>query len=202
MSAASVAPLTGTTSGRQHGLRPLTRRYVAVRGGTSRARRAVAMLEFALILPMFLLLLVFAFDMGHLVLMSGAMQDATFTAARTGAQLGGAGLSMPSGSKVCGDGECSQGEAWTSLQDTVAQIPTVRSLGVNNTLKMTIRQGAVCTQFGDDHVVIDSHFRVRLITPGLGALLAMVSTKNDAGAGLDEWPLTATAVARCEVVRQ
>ena len=62
MSAVSSAPPTrrGAGSGRSQ-LRPLARSYVATRGGTNPLRRAVAMLEFALILPIFLLMLVFAF---------------------------------------------------------------------------------------------------------------------------------------------
>ena len=59
-------------------LRRADRRRQRSGAGLSRVRRASTMIEFALILPMFMFLLLFSMDMGHLVLMKGAMEDATF----------------------------------------------------------------------------------------------------------------------------
>lgn len=165
----------------------------------SRARRAVAMIEFALVLPMFLFLIVFTIDMGHLILMSGSVQDATHTAARVGAQLGGAGVNTNSGGGIaCGNGSrnCNS-DAYRALTDTVAQIPTADTLGQLE--HMEIATGSRCTTGGaDDHVTLRVRYSTRLVTPGLSALLSFVSGKPE---NYESWNLNATAVARCEVVR-
>lgn len=155
------------------------------------------MLEFALILPIFMFMLIFAIDMGHLVLMSGAMQDATFSAARTGAQVGGAGIDASgSGSVVCANGQpCKVGSTYNSLKDTAAQIPGAGNL---DKLTMKVMKGAVCKDGVNDHVQISSTFQTQLLTPGLGPLLNMMGGN---GENWDTWTLSATAIARCEVIR-
>lgn len=163
------------------------------------------MLEFAFVLPILMFVLLFIVDMGHLMLMSGAMQDATFSAARTGAQVGGAAIDANgTGRIVCGgDGAngnpCRAGSTYRSLLDTAQQIPGYGSLG--SMREMTVVHGAVCRDDGtNDHVELRTTYRTSLVTPGLGAMLNLMSPGANSSAD-GEWTLSATAVARCEVIR-
>jgi Flp pilus assembly protein TadG len=192
--AASTLARTGA-AGTVHGMRRLSPPRPR-----HRKRLGTAMLEFALILPIFMFMMVFVLDMGHLVLMSGAIQDATFSAARTGAQLGGGGVDGSSGGAiVCTNGAaCQSGSTWQTLNQTAQQIPGYGSLG--ELKRMTVVKGARCAATGSDtHVVVRSEYSTELLTPGLGGLLSLFSGKSN---NLDgDWTLTATAVARCEIVR-
>lgn len=161
-------------------------------------RRASTMIEFAFILPIFTFMLLFSLDMGHLVLMSGAMADATFSAARTGAQVGGAGYDVTSGNLVCTGGTCQSGTTYASLMSTVSQIPGYRSL-VSGTA-MSITSGARCQAGTNDHVSIKTTYTAQLATPGLSALLGMFNGGNSAPSDKN-WALSSTAVARCEIIR-
>lgn len=165
-------------------------------------RRAATMLEFALILPMFMFMMMFTLDMGHLVLMSGAMQDATFSAARTGAQVGGAGIDTRATGQgaVCPNGEpCKSGSTYRSLMESAAQIPGYNRLGKVESMKVV--HGAVCLDGANDHVQIKVTYSTDLVTPGLTSLLKMVAADKGPTPNYDHWTLTATGIARCEVIR-
>ena len=68
---------------------PLALRRGMPLGTGTRVRRGAQMLEFAMLLPIFMFLIVFTFDMGRLVLTTVALNDVTQQAARSGAQVGG-----------------------------------------------------------------------------------------------------------------
>jgi Flp pilus assembly protein TadG len=157
------------------------------------------MLEFALILPIFMALILLSIDMGHIILISGAMQDAAFSAARAGAEVGGAGYSA-NGSPTCpGNGVCDNDTvAYNALVSAAQEIPSSAS---TNLTGMTIVSGAECSNAAPDNtVVLKVHYNTNLLTPGLGELLAMAG--GDAGRAPNTWSITATAAARCEVVTQ
>lgn len=182
-------------------MRPLTSRTTRTTGMLRRSlRRGATMLEFALVLPIFMFMLLFAIDMGHLVLMSGAMQDATFSAARTGAQVGGGGINARgTGSVVCANNQpCRSGSTYTSLTDTAAQIPGFGDLG--HLKGMKVNTGAVCLEGANDHVQVTATYETRLLTPGLGVMLNMMSN-GGSDDRWDTWTLSSTAIARCEVIR-
>jgi hypothetical protein len=167
--------------------------------GSSRLRRAVTQLEFALVLPAFLFLMLFTVDMGHLILVSGAMQDATFSAARTGSQIGGAGLDGQSGALACpGSGTCSGGSTYGSLTSSADQVPSVS--GEGKIESMEIVHGAICRNSSpDNHVVVRVVYSTHLLMPGLTTMLNMVSGRAPAPDGA--WTLTSTAAVRCEITR-
>jgi hypothetical protein len=176
-------------------MRRVARRRAAGRHGLA---RAATMIEFAFILPIFMFLLLFSIDMGQVILMSGAMQDATFSAARTGAQLGGAGFDASTGALVCPTtGRCSAGSTYASFERTVDQIPFGSQ---NQVTGMSVLTGARCTASGqDDHGALRVTYSVRLVTPGLNTMLSMM--KGGADRPDAPWQMSATAVARCEIVR-
>jgi len=154
------------------------------------------MIEFAFILPMFTFMLLLSLDMGHLMMVRGAMADATFAAARTGAQIGGAGLDSSGGQACKSVGNCPAGSTWIALSNDVrANVP-----GYNAAwgLTMNIKSGARCKAGKDDHVAIDVAYTVVPITPGLGAMLNMAG--GGAGPGMN-WRIHTVAIARCEVIR-
>lgn len=156
------------------------------------------MIEFAFILPIFMFLLLFTIDMGQVILMSGAMQDATFSAARAGAQVGGASVDARTGTTVCGrTGACSSGSTYRTFARAADQIPFAAT---KSATKLSIRSGGVCTTTGaDSHVGIDVTYNVRLLTPGLNSMLGLMNGTN--GGKDADWAMKATAVARCEIVR-
>jgi len=162
------------------------------------------MIEFAFILPMFTFMLLFSLDMGHLVMLRGAMADATFAAARTGAQIGGAGLDTTgNGRLVCpNNGACAVGNTWGVLSESVRlNVPGAST--VVNKLKMTIVSGAKCRNGTDDHVVLNVTYTTKPITPGLGAILKMINTSagKSTAPGSTDWALHTVSIARCEVIR-
>jgi hypothetical protein len=171
------------------------------------------MIEFALILPIFMFMIMFTLDMGKMVLMSGAMQDATFSAARTGAQLGGAGLdpTSTSGGQICNNGStCDSSLTYSSLLETAQQIPgyggKCSDVAAGSSLgclrDMTIERGAVCADNPDnDHVAIRARYSTTVTTPFLLSLMDMFSDGRDSRVQDGKWTLYATAVARCEVIR-
>ena len=162
-------------------------------------RRAATMIEFAFVLPIFMFLLLFTIDMGQVILMSGAMQDATFSAARAGAQIGGASYDARTGTAVCASsGRCSAGSTYRTFQRAVEQIP----FASQNTVKgMSIRHGGTCaTRGANAYVEVRTSYAVRLATPGLNAMLDVVKGSSASG-GDGAWAMSATGLARCEVVR-
>lgn len=161
-------------------------------------KRAATMIEFAFILPIFMFLLLFTIDMGQVILMSGAMQDATFSAVRAGAQVGGASYDARTGVAACqATGPCTTGSTYRTFKKATSQIP----FAATNTVKgMSILSGGKCATTGANAFVsVRTDYSVKLITPGLNAMLGMIDGATTAGD--PAWQLHATAVARCEVVR-
>ncbi|MGZ4639143.1 MAG: TadE family protein [Actinomycetes bacterium] len=163
------------------------------RGRRGRPGRAATMIEFALVLPIFLFLMLLTVDMGLLMLTSGAMNDTAFSAARAGAEAGGAGLEH--GALACPvDGHCQSGISYDTAEEGLAQMPLGPSSYAYDHSTFTVESGALCTAGGPDtFVTVKMHYRVHTFTPGLSALLGIN--------GDSDWPLTATGVARCETYR-
>lgn len=170
-------------------------RVVKARTSRFKSRRASLLLEFALILPVIMFIILFTVDIGSMVLIHGAMQDATYSSARSGAQVGGAGLDGATGAHVCGKGPCSLGSTYNSLTTAMSEIPGGSHLVAFE--GMSIVDGDRCTANAPDNdVVIKVSYKPKLLTPGLPQLIGLFQAKSG-----DQWTMTATAVARCEVVR-
>lgn len=145
-----------------------------------RSRDGSTQLEFALMLPFFLLFLTFTLNMGVLIVEHGALQHATNAAARAGAQVGGAGIGRTS-SRV--------------FNDTVDAMPGLQR---GSDPALTIVSGNRCSTSGSNReVVLRSSYRSPLAIPGMNQLLAMTGAQTTSAS----WTLRATSVARCEIVR-
>jgi Flp pilus assembly protein TadG len=143
-----------------------------------RRRRAAAMVEFALLLPLFVFFVMFTVDMGRMVIMRAQLHDATQQAARAGAQIGDA----------AGGGGTSKIAFDQSLQDAPLLQPGLAT--------MLIMQNS-CSQAGNQYVAIRGEYPTTLVTPGLGAMLNLFNAGGVNTAGT--WTLRATSVARCEI---
>lgn len=137
------------------------------------------MIEFALLLPIFILMMVLTFDFGRMVLTNVTLHNAAYTAARAGAQIGGASVG---GQQISRD----------AFVDTVDRDPVLRMefLAANSPRIVT---GQSCTALGANrYVTVEAQYRFTFLTPGLNALLDITGTPFN---------LRTSAVARCEVVR-
>lgn len=157
-----------------------------------RKGRASVMLEFALIFPVALAIMLFAVDMGRLVLLNTGLHDATAVAARAGARQGFVGTDT-------------SGPSYTAFQEAVDVLPglsdSVSSFSIVNpttNFSGSDRSGRWCTQT-DLYVRVRAQADIQFITPGLGSILTAV------GGGSSNLPggvtITSTGVARCEVAR-
>lgn len=141
-------------------------------------RRGSVMIEFALMLPMFLFFVLFSIDAGRLMLMRASLQDATQQAARAGAQVGGA----------------VQGNVSVLAFDEAIELAP----GMNpSRAVMVVLAGNRCTT-SQKYVTVRSTYEAQLATPGLDNLLRMISRGSTGPSG--GWTLRATSTARCEIV--
>ena len=142
-------------------------------------------LEFAMLLPLFLLMTMFAVDMGRLIVVNGAVADATFHAARVGAQTGGA---CPNNKTRCN----TRGVSALAFYETVDAYPAISREGVP-TDGFHVETGGTCSSSGlNSHITIRTQYEIDPITPGLYTLAGLVS---------DGWSVSNAAVVRCDVVR-
>lgn len=160
--------------------------------------RAATLLEFTMVIPIFIFMMLFSVDMGMLMLTSGAVNDAAFSAARAGAQAGGGGYDPSSQGFVCGNGPCAGSVSSEAAFDSAMQAPLSEEIWTYDEDGFRIVSGAECRNGGEDaYVTVTLPYRVNMFTPGLAAMLGMV---NEGSAG-DEFKLVATGVARCEIYR-
>lgn len=153
------------------------------RSRTSRTRRGVVLLEFVLTLPMFLFMMLFVIDIARVMMVSGAVQDATYRAARAGATYGAAST---------GDVTPSN----DAFEQALDELPGGSAADITS---FTIMRGEVCTA-SEPYVEIQVAYSVEMVTPGLGALLNIAGGDGDGLFPSDSrYQLTSTAIARCEV---
>lgn len=166
----------------------------------NKRRRAAAMLEFMLVFPMALVVVMFAFDVARVYMTMNATQYAASTAVRAGAVYGAAGTG----------GECSKNTSYDTVQ------PSEKVLGtfcqkVNQLPGSSMVQGAIqkidiapsgsyakvpgeCTSTNDT-VSIDVDLKVPSLIPGLSLILG-VSPSGASGS----WNVHVHQEARCEVL--
>lgn len=178
-----------------------SRRMAMRRQGRS---RAATMMEFVLILPLMLFVVLFTVDMGNVIFVNGTMQDAAYSSARAGAQVGGGSMTTD-GRFPCGTTKtstsCRQGASWTAFNAAVQNVPGYTSKQISGA-QMQILTGGKCTAAAtpsrsDNHVTVKVTYNHKLLTPGLSVLMSWSGSKIDNGA----WAMSVTASSRCEVVR-
>lgn len=142
----------------------------------AKRNRGTSVLEFVLILPLFLLLMMLVVDLGRVMMGYTAVNTALNTSARAAAVAGGT-------SAMCGASPCYEGAFADAYDDTAAvQESEIRLATVGSTS---------CTAAAPN-VALKAEFKVDLLTPGLYSAIGI------ARAG-DGFQLSTTAVSRCEV---
>lgn len=156
--------------------------------GQKNRPRGAQLVEFALVLPIFLFLILFSIDMGRMVFYSGVVHDAAFTSARAGAQVGAAGSSA-------------KGASRDAYFDAISQVP---GNGDADTIAtFSVERGASCDRSPTSpnrFVQVRGTLSVEFITPGMRTLLT-IGGNGERFDDLGAWTLPATGIARCEVVR-
>jgi Flp pilus assembly protein TadG len=151
-------------------------------------RRAVSILEFAIVLPIFLFLVFFMVDAARLLMVNNAMQEATYRAARASAIVGTTAV------------------AQKAFDDAVAEIPGASAVTEGSARLTTngvcplvapLTGGGLAPVTAEQYVSVQSTYSVTVLTPGLGVLLSFVG--GDGIALTSDFPMRSTAVSRCEV---
>lgn len=182
MTDSTSASTSGTTAApTRHQTRPISRP-----SRRSRKGRAAIMLEFALLFPLSLFLILFSIDMGRYTFYQGAVADSTYAAARAGAQFGDAGTA-------------SVGPAATAFERSVQAVPGL----ANGTERMQVNGSRRTCTVNQPYIEVTGTVTYDFITPFLGALLSIGDSTPgdnsvDARNGL---PMRTTALVPCEVVR-
>lgn len=144
-------------------------------------RRGAVMLEFVMILPMFLFLVFFTVDMGRMTMLSGMLSDTAYIAARAGAQHGTR--------EVAGRDVIQE-----ALDRVEGNMPT---FGADNPIQLT-QANARCSG-PQSHVEVEVTKDVDFITPGLSSLLGAFG--GGSSVNLNTWTLRSRATVLCEVSR-
>jgi len=156
----------------------------------SRRRRAVQFIEFALIMPFFVVLIFFALDIGRMSIAYATMQDLATTTAIAGAQSGGVCLASD-GTVDCNNGPGAK--ALSQSDEILAALPA----GLVSNVAAAYPSGDKCTVDGaNSYVTVTLKFDVQMLTPGLSLLAGTLS--GHPGKTLT---MTTTALSRCEIVR-
>jgi Flp pilus assembly protein TadG len=150
------------------------------RSRTQRTRKpGTVLLEFALVLPLFIFFTLFSLDMGRMALVNGALSDAAYISARSGAQLGVATASATQ----------------SSFTAAAASIPSAGG----STPRVTVIKGN-CTN-ASPYIVVEAEKDVSFITPGLSSLLNIFAANGGSVDTTQAWTLKAKGTVLCEVIR-
>lgn len=153
------------------------------------------MLEFVLILPLLLLLIVFAVDMGRTVMVSTGLHDSVAISARTGARQGVVGNTRNVNGSVCQDNYLAQGYVYSSFCQSVTSIPGLD--GNVDTFSILSPSSSVCKRSPGDvsnadlFVTVKAGAHIDYITPGLYEVIDLFMGDGSI--------IEAVAVAKCEV---
>lgn len=151
-------------------------------------------MEFVLLLPFLLGVMLLTLDVGRLVLANASLQDATSASARAAARIGYAG-SAPS--QTCSVAGGPADIAYRTFCTASLGMPTgpIESFSILEPQSPT-PLGATCTAAeGSQYVRILATARFQPLTPGL----ALFSGSSEGG--LRSMAIASTSVARCEIVR-
>ncbi len=160
-----------------------------------RARRGAAFLEFVLILPFIVGIMLLTLDVGRLVLAKSSLQDATSAAARAASRVGYAGF-VPS--QTCASAGSAADVAYQSFCAAAFGMPTgpIQGFSILEPAHQTAL-GATCsaTVPNSQYVRVVGESDFNPLTPGLALLTGA------ANQGWGTMRVAATSVARCEVAR-
>lgn len=154
--------------------------------------RGGQLLEFTLLLPMALFLLVFSIDMGRTVLATTGLQDAAAVGARAGARIGFSG-GVP-GEGVCVGSFSTGNPSYDAFCESASILGGARITGVE-IISPNGYGSRFCTESPESNTYVTIRVRARIdyITPGLATLIGMSTGTGD--------DIVVTGTARCEVTR-
>lgn len=163
---------------------------------TSRHRRGVSFLEYALSLPLIIVMIFLTIDIGRIVMMSTALHEAVTVGARAGARTGYVG-GVPGRCETAGiTGETT----YDALCEVARNIPGGTVSGITISSPTTGAPNRYCRNGAGTanlYVTVSASLtNLQLLTPGLGSLLTAVNSQNALPGAL-----VATGSARCEVAR-
>jgi Flp pilus assembly protein TadG len=158
-----------------------------------RKRRGGILLEFVLSVPFALLLVLLTIDVGRLILVNTALQDAVAVSARSGARQGIVGANPAGAGQPCQTLSSGFNPSYDAFCEAARNIPgaTLVSFQINRPSGSQSSQ-RICTRPNQIYVEVEARARVDLLTPGLRSLTN--------GAVLPDG-VRAVGVARCEVAR-
>jgi len=153
---------------------------------STRKRRASQYIEFAILLPIFIVILLFIIDAGQMVLVQAGLQDAAQQIARTGAQQGGLGPECQTGTS------CTSGAIYNELVTAIDAIPGGNGANLDSSRPIVAVSGGGtygCTT-ASPYVTVQVNYNDQLVFPGIKAILTTIDPS---------WELHASATARCEI---
>ncbi|MFM7088867.1 MAG: TadE/TadG family type IV pilus assembly protein [Candidatus Paceibacterota bacterium] len=157
-----------------------------------RKRKAGQLLEFTLLLPMAMLIIVFSIDMGRLILASTSLHASVSTAARAGARVGFAGdIPVPANCQGYSGSEAPAYSAFCESAD-IDGGAVVESVEILTPVGGGLRF-CVAGSDGTQYVTVKAKARIDFITPGLATMLGVNTGESST--------FSATGSARCEVTR-
>lgn len=150
--------------------------------------RAVVMLEFAIILPLVLFMLLLSIDFARMTLTASAVNEITFSTARKIAQQGGSVSTTEANDIYQAYLEQGKNSGAIVFSGTQSGDPGVASFTVQPS------NGTLC-QSGTDYVTVTVDYNFRWLTPTVGAFSNWLS-----GTGPGGYNMRSVASARCEIV--
>ena len=158
--------------------------------------RGVALLEFALSVPLMLVLVFLTVDVGKIVMASTALHEAVTVGARAGARTGFVG-GVPGN---CSDPRITGNTSYDAFCEVARNIPGARVGGVVISSPST---GGANNRYCQNNAGASNLYvtmtasitSLSLLTPGLSGMLESLNNTSLPGT------LTATGTARCEVAR-
>jgi len=149
------------------------------------------LLEFSLILPLVLILISFAYDMGQIVMASTGLHSSVAVAARAGARVGTVGPFIAN--NPCSEKDWSgEGPVYQAFCNSTENLPGLQL----SSFSILSPSGERCirsntTNDPNSYVTVSATTTVNYITPGLSAIIGIIQGKSVG--------IHATAVAKCEV---
>ena len=166
-----------------------------------RRARAAVMLEFIMVFPMALVIVMFSIDIAKVYMASNATQYAAAVASRTGATYGAAGASAGScvtaqsparTSHLVLDTFC---EKLSSLPGGTSAKTYLTSLEIGPTNNTPVAGACSTANASDGYVKVSVTSVIPSIVPGLNAILGLAQGSASAG-----WRIRVTQEVRCEIV--
>lgn len=166
-----------------------------------RRARAAVMLEFIMVFPMALVIVMFSIDIAKVYMASNATQYSAAMAARTGAVYGAAGSTASSCSAAQAPARSSHlvldtfCERLSSLPGGNSAKQYLTSLEISPTNNTPVAGACSTATANDQYVKVSVTSVIPSIVPGLNAILGLAQGSANAG-----WRIRVTQEVRCEIV--